>query len=265
MVGRSVLITGATSGIGRSAAAQLVEAGWDVWVTGRSLERATAVAAEVGGRALELDVTDGASIAAAAAAVDHLDALVNNAGVQPDYGVGLLDADPDLLRTAYETNVFGVVAVTNALLPALRRSSSPRIVNVSSGTASFGWSTGPNPQFDHEAAAAVVELRHRMEIVSAERVRDELSKLLLVDDPTAGLWFLAETNLAGRGAIAFDDDVEAIARPDMAERNVTRDRLEIGSDDAGGNAGGARRAIERGAHQPFDAERGVVDRDRLRS
>lgn len=154
MVGRSVLITGATSGIGRSAAAQLVEAGWDVWVTGRSLERATRVAAEVGGRALELDVTDGASIAAAATAVDHLDALINNAGVQPDYGVGLLDADPDLFRTAYETNVFGVVAVTNALLPALRRSSSPRIVNVSSGTASFGWSTGPNPQFDHEAAAA---------------------------------------------------------------------------------------------------------------
>ena len=50
--------------------------------------------------------------------------------------------------------MFGVVATTNALLPALRRAPSPRIVNVSSGTASFAWSTGPNPQFDHEAAAA---------------------------------------------------------------------------------------------------------------
>jgi NAD(P)-dependent dehydrogenase (short-subunit alcohol dehydrogenase family) len=153
MNGRSVLITGATSGIGLSAAAQLVGRGWDVWVTGRTMERAAHAAAEVGGRALELDVTDSASIAAAVAEVDRLDALVNNAGIQPDYGVGLLDADPDLLRTAYETNVFGVVALTNALLPALRRSFSPRIVNVSSGTASFGWSTGPNPQFDHEAAA----------------------------------------------------------------------------------------------------------------
>jgi NAD(P)-dependent dehydrogenase (short-subunit alcohol dehydrogenase family) len=153
MTGRSVLITGATSGIGLSAAGQLVEGGWDVWLTGRTTERAAEVAAQVGGRALQLDVTDGASIAAAAAVVDRLDALVNNAGIQPDFGVGLLDADPDLFRRSYETNVFGVVAVTNALLPALRRSPSPRIVNVSSGTASFGWSTGPNPQFDYEAAA----------------------------------------------------------------------------------------------------------------
>ena len=153
MTRRSVLITGATSGIGLSAAAQLVEAGWDVWVAGRTMERATEAAAEIGGRALQLDVTDGASIAAAAATVDRLDALVNNAGIQPDFGVGLLDAGPDHFRQSYETNVFGVVAVTNALLPALRRSASPRIVNVSSGTASFGWSTGPNPQFDHEAAA----------------------------------------------------------------------------------------------------------------
>jgi NAD(P)-dependent dehydrogenase (short-subunit alcohol dehydrogenase family) len=153
MAGRSVLITGATSGIGLSAAAQLVEGGWDVWVTGRTIERAAEAAAQVGGRPLELDVTDGASIASAVAAVDRLDALVNNAGIQPDFGVGLLDADTDVFRKAYETNVFGVAAVTNALLPALRRSSSPRIVNVSSGTSSFGWSTGPNPQFDHEAAA----------------------------------------------------------------------------------------------------------------
>jgi NAD(P)-dependent dehydrogenase (short-subunit alcohol dehydrogenase family) len=52
----------------------------------------------------------------------------------------------------YETNVFGVVAVTNAFLPALRRSAHPRIVNVSSGTGSLTWSTGPNPQFDYRRA-----------------------------------------------------------------------------------------------------------------
>lgn len=151
---RTALITGATSGIGRSAAGQLVAAGWRVWVTGRSLARAEEVAAEVGGQPLQLDVTDEGSVAAAAAAIDQLDALVNNAGTQPDYGVSLLDADADVFRRTYETNVFGVVTVTNALLPALRRSASPRIVNVSSGTASFAWSTGPNPQFDYEAAAA---------------------------------------------------------------------------------------------------------------
>ena len=59
------------------------------------------------------------------------------------------DDDVDTFRQAYETNVFGVVAVTNAVLPVLRRSAHPRIVNISSGTGSLGWSTGPNPQFDY--------------------------------------------------------------------------------------------------------------------
>ena len=153
MAKRIALITGATSGIGRSGAHQLAAAGWTVWVTGRKLDSAQEVADEIGGRPLRLDVTDSDSIAAAAATVDTLDALVNNAGIQPDFGVPLLDAGPEVFRQSFETNVFGVAALTNALLPALRRSASPRIVNVSSGTASFGWSTGPNPQFDHEAAA----------------------------------------------------------------------------------------------------------------
>lgn len=149
----TALVTGATSGIGHHAATRLAAAGWDVWVTGRDADRTEQAASAVGGRALRLDVTDGDSIARAVDSVGDLDALVNNAGIQPDFGIGLLDADVDLLRTAYETNVFGVVAVTNAFVPTLRRSSRPRIVNVSSGTASFAWSTGPNPQFDWQATA----------------------------------------------------------------------------------------------------------------
>lgn len=150
---RQVLITGATSGIGLSAAHQLASAGWTVWVTGRSLESATGVADQIRGKALQLDVTDPTSVAAAAETIDELDALVNNAGVQPDFGTPLLEADAETMRASYETNVFGVVTVTKAFLPVLRRAPSPRIVNVSSGTASFTWSTGPNPQFDHERAA----------------------------------------------------------------------------------------------------------------
>ena len=142
------LITGATSGIGRAAAAQLAAEGWRVWVAGRSLERAEATAAQIGGRPLQLDVTQPASVAAAAAVVTEL-----NAGISPDYDVLLADADAELFRRTYETNVFGVVTVTNAFLPALRRSPHPRIVNVSSGTSSLAWSSGPNPQFDYEQAA----------------------------------------------------------------------------------------------------------------
>lgn len=150
---RTALVTGATSGIGRHAAEHLVAAGWTVWVTGRDAERTERTATEIGGRPLQLDVTDADSVARAAATVTTLDALVNNAGIQPDFGVRLLDADAELLRTAYETNVFGVVTVTNALVPILRRSPAARIVNISSGTSSFAWSTGENPQFDWQATA----------------------------------------------------------------------------------------------------------------
>lgn len=151
---RVALITGATSGIGREAAATFAAAGWSVVVTGRTRERVEATAEQIGGRPLQLDVTDHGSVAEAAAAVPRLDALINNAGIQPDYAVTLTDADAKLFRQTYETNVFAVVTVTNAFLPALRRSPHPRVINISSGTGSLTWSSGPNPQFDHERLAA---------------------------------------------------------------------------------------------------------------
>jgi NAD(P)-dependent dehydrogenase (short-subunit alcohol dehydrogenase family) len=67
----------------------------------------------------------------------------------------------DVFRRTYETNVFGVVAVTNAFLPVLRKSPHPRIVNVSSGAGSLTWSTSPNPQFDYQAAASGAAAAYR--------------------------------------------------------------------------------------------------------
>src|SRR6476469_8245746 len=147
------LITGATSGIGLHTARLLTAAGWRVLVGARDSSNGARVAAYIGAEALCLDVTIGDSISAAAAQVTHLDALINNAGISLDTGTVISDTDVDVFRRTYETNVFGVVAVTNAFLPALRRSSRGRIVNVSSGTGSLAWSTGPNPQFDHRAAS----------------------------------------------------------------------------------------------------------------
>ena len=149
----TALVTGATSGIGRAAATKFAAEGWEVWVAGRIPERVEVTAKQLGCRPLPMDVTDTASVAAAAEVATDLDVLVNNAGISPDYSVPLPEADADLFRRTYETNVFGVVTVTNAFLPALRRSLHPRIVNVSSGTSSLAWSTGPNPQFDYHRAA----------------------------------------------------------------------------------------------------------------
>src|SRR5205807_7581495 len=78
----------------------------------------------------------------AAAQVPTLDILVNNAGISGD-GQAAGEAPAGAFRQVYETNVFGVVAVTNAFLPALRRSAHPRIVNISSGTGSLTWATDP--------------------------------------------------------------------------------------------------------------------------
>lgn len=138
------LVTGANKGIGREIARQLAAAGHTVYVGSRDAGRGADAVADIGGdaRLLLLDVTDADSIAAAARRVPNLDILVNNAGVSSGRAKPVTDEDPDTFRRVYETNVFGVVAVTNAFLPALRRSAHPRIVNISSGTSSIAASTG---------------------------------------------------------------------------------------------------------------------------
>jgi NAD(P)-dependent dehydrogenase (short-subunit alcohol dehydrogenase family) len=145
----TALVTGADKGIGKHIAAQLAAAGVNVWVGSRDPGRGQHAVDEIGARArlLVLDVTDATSIAEAARQVEALDILVNNAGISLDTAATPEDTDADTFRRTFETNVFGVAAVTNAFLPALRRSPQPRIVNISSGTASLSWSTGPNPQF----------------------------------------------------------------------------------------------------------------------
>jgi NAD(P)-dependent dehydrogenase (short-subunit alcohol dehydrogenase family) len=145
------LVTGGNKGIGREVAAQLAALGHVVIIGSRSLERGEQTAAELraaGGRvtAVRLDVTDPGSAAEAARQVadvhGRLDALVNNAGVSHQPGADFAgqsprSADLDHIRYVFETNVFGVVTATSAFLPLLRRSSAPRIVNVSSSAGSL--------------------------------------------------------------------------------------------------------------------------------
>ena len=149
----TALVTGANKGIGKEIARLLIAAGFSVYVGSRDPGRGKETAAAIGGQPLTLDVTDASSIAAAAAEIGELDVLVNNAGVIVD-GAGPGEASVNAFRRTYEVNVFGVLAVTNAFLPVLRRSARPRIVNISSGTSSFGWSTGPDAQFSTGTGAA---------------------------------------------------------------------------------------------------------------
>ena len=154
------VVTGANSGIGNQIARQLIAKGLTVHVASRDPARGQAAVDELGPSAhlLVLDVTDEQSVAQAAEQVPHLDVLVNNAGIS-DTGQPPSQSDMATVRQVYETNVLGVLSVTNAFLPALRRSAHPRIVNISSGTGSLGWSTGANPHFDHDTHGAFAAYR----------------------------------------------------------------------------------------------------------
>jgi len=150
------LVTGAARGIGREVARQLAERGHVVVLTARDEAKATAAAeelsADTGGTVVprQLDVADPASVERMAAAVGEdpgrLDVLVNNAGIVIDGGVAGSEPDFDAIQTTLDTNFFGAYRAAVALLPLLRRSAHPRIVNVSSGMGGVaqmgGWVPG---------------------------------------------------------------------------------------------------------------------------
>ncbi|BCB81260.1 hypothetical protein Pflav_076700 [Phytohabitans flavus] len=151
------LVTGANKGIGYEIARALGETGATVLVGARDAERGAAAAEKLSADgaaavALQLDVTDPLSVTAAAALVERmygrLDILVNNAAVLIERGQAPSRTPLEMLARTYATNVYGVVAVTNAMLPLLREAPAGRIVNLSSGLGSMaltGDPEGPYP------------------------------------------------------------------------------------------------------------------------
>ncbi|MGM7665702.1 SDR family NAD(P)-dependent oxidoreductase [Microbacterium sp. A93] len=130
----TTLITGANRSLGLETARRLVEAGHTVYAGMRDLT-AAAEAERIGATPIALDVTDQHSVDAAAAALPALDVLVNNAGIL-GRSLALEDLSAETMREVMETNVIGLVRVTQAFLPALQRSQNPVIVNVASGVGS---------------------------------------------------------------------------------------------------------------------------------
>lgn len=161
---RIALVTGANQGMGKQVAKELVADGVTVFVGSRDLARGEKAAAEIGDGAvaLQLDVTDGASITRAAERIQEeagrLDLLVNNAAISSTR-TGVQDMDElralaqpsvaslDEVRAVWEVNVLGVLAVYQAMLPLLRRSSDARIVNVTSAQGSLTTMADPAMPF----------------------------------------------------------------------------------------------------------------------
>ena len=135
-----MLITGANKGIGHEVGRQLAAKGFHVFVGARNAKagrKAAEESAKKGGKAtfLEIDVADNDSVTTAALEFsnikDHLDVLVNNAGIIVDGDGAILETRDDLVRKTLETNTLGPLRVTRAFVPLLRKSKAPRLINVS--------------------------------------------------------------------------------------------------------------------------------------
>ena len=163
MTGRGIaVVTGASSGIGEASARQLASAGFEVILGARRFDRLTKLAESIGGRAMELDVTDDASVAAFCASIPQCNVLVNNAG-------GALGLDPVVTadlgqwQAMYDTNVLGVLRMTKGLLPALEASGDGMVIVIGSiaGLEPYEGGAGYNAA-KHAVRAARTVLRYEL-------------------------------------------------------------------------------------------------------
>ncbi|MFE5708562.1 NAD(P)-dependent oxidoreductase [Rhodococcus sp. ACS1] len=138
---RIAVVTGASSGIGEATARTLAEQGFHVVIGARRLDRLEKIAEDIGGTALELDVTDQDSVDAFAAVLPRVDVLVNNAGGAKGLAT-VAEADLDDWRWMWETNVLGTLRITKALLPKLIESGDGLVVTITSVAALEAYDNG---------------------------------------------------------------------------------------------------------------------------
>ncbi len=192
--GRVALITGANKGIGLEIARQLGRQGMTVLLGARD-ERRGQVAAEklradgVDARSIQLDVTSQETIDRAAHRIQkefgRLDILVNNAGIFID-DAPPSELDMKMLRRTYETNFFGPVAVTQAMLPLLRRSLTGRIVNISSGLGSLAQTSDPGWEFSHLNLLAYNSSKTALNAATIEFAKELRGTLVKVNSADPG-------------------------------------------------------------------------------
>ncbi len=205
---KTALVTGANKGLGYEIAAGLGARGYRVAVGARDSARGEAAvkslrAAGVDAFAVALDVTSERSVTAAAASLDRLDVLVNNAGIAGETGPGWVQdpttLDLDVVREVVETNVYGVIRVTNAMLPLLRRSASPRIVNISSSVGSVTWQSDPAVDVG-PVMAAYSPTKSYLNAVTVHYARQFTGTNILINAACPGLVATDFTGSVGRPA-----------------------------------------------------------------
>lgn len=187
---KSALVTGANKSIGFEVARQLAQKGIYVFLGSRNSESGIAAVNQLKAEgfnnveAIQLDVTDDASVKNARAEIGKkikaLDILINNAGIFGGYPQKALDATIDQFKAAYDTNVYGVVRVTQAFMDLLKKSPEPRIVNVSSSQGSLTLHSDPSYKYYDYKAAVYLSSKSAMNmytVVLAYELRDSNFKV----------------------------------------------------------------------------------------
>lgn len=226
---KTAVVTGASSGIGAAAARALAEAGFDVVLGARRADRLAAIAAECGGRALPLDVTDEDSVRAFTEEVARCDLLVNNAG-----GALGLDsvagADLELWQRMYDVNVLGTVRVTKALLPKLVASGDGQVVVIGSIAGHQPYPGGGGYNAAKHAEAALTRVL-RMELlgepvrvceIDPGLVETEFSLVRFEGDRER-----ADAVYAGMTPLTAEDVAETIAWVATRPAHVNIDQITI--------------------------------------
>ncbi len=191
---KKVLITGANKSIGFETARQLLQNGYYIYLGSRSIEKGLAAMEKLKAEglnnveAVQIDVTDTASVQAARTEIgsktDVLDVLINNAGINGGLPQTAFNATIDQFQTVFDTNLYGVVRVTQAFIDLLKKSPEPRIVNVSSSQGSLTLASDPTNKYYHHKGAVYQSSKSALNmytITLAYELRDTLVKVNMVD------------------------------------------------------------------------------------
>jgi NAD(P)-dependent dehydrogenase (short-subunit alcohol dehydrogenase family) len=208
---KSALITGANKSIGLATAKQLLQQGYYVYLGSRDLEKGEQAVQQLHSEgltqvsAVAIDVNDKESISAAQATIAQhtqvLDVLINNAGISGEMPQSALATTAASFKAVFETNLFGVIEVTQAFIELLRQSPAPRIVNVTSGLGSLALHNDPSWKYYVVKPASYVASKAALNaytIVLAYELRDTPFKVNAVDPGYTATDF---NNYSGPGTV----------------------------------------------------------------
>lgn len=222
-------MTGASSGIGAATARRLADEGFHVVLGARREDRLSDLAAETGGTAVRLDVTDADSVAAFAERIPECDVLINNAGGAKGLAT-VAESDEDDWRWMWETNVLGTLRLTQALLPKLVASGDGHVITVTSVAASSVYDKGSGyTSAKHAQAALHQTLRgeHLGEPIRFTEVAPGLVETEFAEVRFDGDTERAEAVYQGLTPLSADDVADVVAFAATRPAHVNLDRIEL--------------------------------------